>query len=67
MENGLEILVDFYDPEARNRSNNNQTRNKRGTVFSPKGKKIICYNCGEEGHITPKCPNKKKREKKTVM
>ena len=58
MENCLEILDDFYDPEARNRSNNNQTRDRRGMAFSQKGKKIMCYNCWEEGHISPKCPNK---------
>jgi hypothetical protein len=28
-----------------------------------KPKSIICYNCGEEGHIAPKCPHAKQQKR----
>ena len=39
---------------------------KRAAAFAQK-KKLICYHCGEEGHIKPNCPKKFKKGKKTAM
>src|SRR5207237_7872216 len=37
--------------------------------FSPKGdppsRKMVCYNCGEKGHISPKCSKPKKHQEKS--
>jgi transposase InsO family protein len=33
------------------------------TTYKPSGKPIICYNCGELGHIAPKCPHPQKTQR----
>ena len=42
--------------------------NSKTGRFSPKGdqprEKIMCYNCGEKGHISPKCSKPKKLQDK---
>src|SRR6266498_3705135 len=43
--------------------------NPKTRRFSPKGdpssRKMVCYNCGEKGHISPKCSKPKKHQEKS--
>src|SRR5438045_3587856 len=50
--------------------------NKKGLEFNPKAgrfspmgnqshRKMVCYNCGEKGHISPKCSKPKKHQEKS--
>ena len=48
----------------RHRGPDQNNNNKNGSSGSGGGKKITCHSCGEEGHISPKCPNKDKEKKK---
>jgi uncharacterized protein YdcH (DUF465 family) len=34
-------------------------KSNASTNAASNGKPVICYNCGEEGHIAPKCPHPK--------
>ncbi len=49
----------------RGKSNNKTTHASALAASDEKSKSkpIICYNCGEEGHIAPKCPNAKQQKR----
>ena len=42
-------------------ANSSSSKNNKGGR-----KKIVCYNCGEEGHIRPKCPHPKRESSNVV-
>jgi 6-phosphogluconolactonase/glucosamine-6-phosphate isomerase/deaminase len=49
---------------ARGKHNKNNKKSNASAHTVSHNKVIICYNCGEEGHIAPNCPHKK-RDKST--
>ena len=55
VEDGLQMITDWtnYDGTASQK----KFKPKRGAAFAQK-KKLVCYNCGEEGHIKPNCPKR---------
>jgi 6-phosphogluconolactonase/glucosamine-6-phosphate isomerase/deaminase len=50
---------------SRGKSNNKTTHASAHAASYEKNssKPIICYNCGEEGHIAPKCPHAKQQKR----
>ena len=56
VEDALEMLSTWSNHHEQGQQRKQKA--KRGAAFAQK-KKIVCYNCGEEGHIAPKCPKKR--------
>ena len=63
MEEGLDMVVAYTNPDLH-KQQGNQNKDRRGTSFAQKKKKITCYACGEEGHIAPNCPAKKRGQER---
>ena len=60
IEDALEILSTWSNHQES--GHQKKQKAKRGAAFAQK-KKLVCYNCGEEGHIAPKCPKRDKKER----
>jgi hypothetical protein len=51
---------------SKGKFNNKATHASAHVASDSKTKSIICYNCGEEGHIAPKCPHSKQQKRPTA-
>jgi hypothetical protein len=58
LKRGKQQSMGWSKGNHRNKQQNKNTSNANATTTSS-GKSIICYNCGEPGHISPNCPNPK--------
>lgn len=66
LKRGKQQSMGWSKGNHRNKQQNKNTANANATTTSS-GKSIICYNCGEPGHISPNCPNPKQTSSMTTQ
>eukprot|EP00971_Amphidinium_carterae_P268478 5326261-Amphidinium_carterae.1 len=64
-EEDIKFVVGLLNKKGKNRKGKNKGKSKlcKGDKGGKDGKTVTCYTCGQQGHISPTCPQKKGKGK----